>query len=74
MHDQDADQILTASDAARILGISRDMVRVLARQGLLPATRAANGYHLFRRGDVEQLARERAARRTAKNGVGKASK
>jgi DNA-binding transcriptional MerR regulator len=74
MLDHDADQILTASDAARILGISRDMVRVLARRGILRSRRAANGYHLFRRGDVEQLARERAEKRIAQDGAQKASK
>jgi excisionase family DNA binding protein len=56
----DADQLLTASDAARILGLSRDMVRILSQKGRLPAQRAANGYYLFRRGDVESLARQRA--------------
>lgn len=59
----DDDELLTASDAARILGLSRDMVRILASKGALPSQRAANGYHLFRRGDVEQLARVRAERR-----------
>jgi excisionase family DNA binding protein len=60
---EDADPLLTASDAARILGLSRDMVRVLARSGRLPSTRTANGYHLFRRADVESLARARATLR-----------
>jgi len=59
-----ADQLLTAIDAARILGLSTDMVRVLAREERLPSMRAANGYHLFFRGDVERLAAERARERT----------
>jgi DNA-binding transcriptional MerR regulator len=59
------DQLLTASDAARILGLSRDMVRILSQKGILPSQRTANGYHLFRRGDVEKLARERAEKRVA---------
>lgn len=62
------EQILTVSDAARILGLSRDMVRVLTQKGQLAARRAANGYHLYRRGDVEQLARDRAAQRSAAKG------
>ncbi|WP_414639143.1 helix-turn-helix domain-containing protein [Archangium sp.] len=60
----DPDQLLTAIDASRILGLSTDMVRVLTRKGRLASIRAANGYHLFRRGDVERLAEERARERT----------
>ncbi len=55
----DPDELLTAIDAARLLRLSTDMVRVLVRQGRLPSKRAANGYNLFRRGDVEQFAAER---------------
>ncbi|WP_224247442.1 helix-turn-helix domain-containing protein [Hyalangium gracile] len=62
---EDPEQLLTASDAARILGLSRDMVRILAHKGRLRALRAANGYHLFRRGDVEELARLRAAEKAS---------
>ena len=65
MNDDDQDQLLTASDAARILGLSRDMVRILSHKGVLRSQRAANGYHLFRRRDVEELARERARGRAA---------
>jgi DNA-binding transcriptional MerR regulator len=67
MTTDDRDQLLTASDAARILGLSRDMVRILSQKGVLPSQRAANGYHLFRRGDVEELARKRAAERRPRN-------
>ena len=61
MDTDDPVQLLTASDAAGILGLSRDMVRIVGQRGELPAQRSANGYFLFRREDVEQLARERAA-------------
>jgi DNA-binding transcriptional MerR regulator len=54
-----ADDLLTATDAGRILGLSRDMVRILSVKGRLAAQRASNGYYLFRRADVEQLALER---------------
>jgi excisionase family DNA binding protein len=54
------DPLLTAIDAARILGLSTDMVRVLTRSGRLPSERTAKGYFLFRRTDVERLAEERA--------------
>jgi len=67
----DADQLLTASDAARILGLSRDMVRILSQKGRLPAQRTANGYYLFRRGDVENLARVRAEQGASARGRGR---
>jgi excisionase family DNA binding protein len=55
-------ELLTVGDAAEILGLSADMVRVLHRNGLLQALRTPRGYRLFRRSDVERLARERAKR------------
>ncbi|HVE84989.1 MAG TPA: helix-turn-helix domain-containing protein [Myxococcales bacterium] len=59
------DELLTVGDAARVLGLSTDMVRKLARLGRLPALRARNGYHLFHRSDVERLAEERARERAS---------
>ena len=61
-------QWLTAGDAAAILGISSDMVGVLAKNGSLPHERTEGGYRLFRRSDVEQLAkaRQERVRRTGK--------
>ncbi len=53
--------LMTAVDAARILGLSADMVRLLARAGRLPAAaETVRGIRLFRREDVEALAAERA--------------
>jgi excisionase family DNA binding protein len=52
-------ELLTVSDAAEILALSVDMVRILHRQGRLPALRTPRGYRLFRRSDVERLAHER---------------
>jgi excisionase family DNA binding protein len=52
--------LLTVGDAAAILGLSPDMVRVLHRQGRLPALRTPGGYRLFKRRDVERLALERS--------------
>lgn len=57
---ENPEELLTATDAGRILGLSRDMVRILSQRGRLPAQRASNGYYLFRRADVEHLALERA--------------
>lgn len=63
-------QLLTASDAARILGLSQDMVRILTQKGRPRSMRAAHGYHLFRRGDVEDLARLRAVEKAAGHKAG----
>jgi excisionase family DNA binding protein len=55
-----ANDLLTPSDAARVLGLSPDSVRVLSDTGRLPAMRTISGRRLFRRGDVDRLAAERA--------------
>jgi len=57
--------LMTTGEAARVLGLSPDMVRLLERDGRLPAQRTTNGLRLFRRGDVEELAAARA--RTARS-------
>jgi DNA-binding transcriptional MerR regulator len=58
-----ADDLMTAVDAARILGLSADMVRLLARDGRLPAAaETVRGVRLFRREEVETLAAERAGK------------
>jgi excisionase family DNA binding protein len=54
-----ADDLMTASDAGRILGVSVDMVRLLARSGNLPFMSTISGVRLFRRADVDALARRR---------------
>lgn len=54
-----ADDLMTASDAGRILGVSVDMVRVLARAGELPFQSTVSGVRLFRRADVDALMRRR---------------
>lgn len=52
--------LLSPADAARLLGLSADMVRVLARRGRLrPVARSVGGARLFSRADVEWLAAER---------------
>jgi len=58
MHD-DPDDLMTGIDAARILDLSVDMVRLLARDGRLPSLRTIRGVRLYRRGDVERVAEER---------------
>ena len=55
--------LLTPADAARILSLSVDMVRILATSGQLPtAAKTTRGARLFRRDDVEELAATRAGR------------
>jgi excisionase family DNA binding protein len=58
-----SDDLMTAVDAARILGLSVDMVRRLAKDGHLPFMATIRGVRLFRRGNVEQLAHQRALRK-----------
>ncbi len=58
------DDLMTAADAARILEISSDMVRLLARGGGLPFMSTVRGVRLFRRADVDALARARAKQRS----------
>jgi excisionase family DNA binding protein len=57
---QSPDDLLTPSDAARVLGLSADSVRVLSDNGRLPSMRTVSGRRLFRRGDVDRLAIARA--------------
>jgi hypothetical protein len=59
-----AHDLLTTADAARILGLSPDMVRLLARDRRLPvAAETVRGVRLFRRDAVDALAAERAGER-----------
>lgn len=53
------DDLLTPSDAARVLGLSVDSVRYLADHGRLPVLRTTSGRRLFKRIDVDQLAADR---------------
>jgi excisionase family DNA binding protein len=56
----DPNDLLTPSDAARVLGLSADSVRVLSDNGRLPGMRTVGGRRLFRRAVVDRLAVERA--------------
>jgi len=74
-HGDDPEDLMTAVDAAKILGISPDMVRLLARKGRLrTAVQTIRGVRLFRRGDVQQLAHTRATRAQRKDAWGGASR
>ena len=71
-HSPDPDDLMTPSDAARVLGLSADSVRVLSDSGRLPALRTISGRRLFRRSDVDRLAAERA-QQIAVTAAGKAA-
>jgi len=71
-HSPDPDDLMTPSDAARVLGLSADSVRVLSDSGRLPALRTISGRRLFRRSDVDRLAAERA-QQIAANAAAKAA-
>ena len=50
---------LTTSDAARLLGLSPDMIRHLERTGRLHAQRTLGGMRLFDRDEVERIRMKR---------------
>jgi DNA-binding transcriptional MerR regulator len=57
------DELLETAEAGRILSVTPAMVRLLARQGRLrPAVLTRRGQRLYRREDVEVLARARRKR------------
>lgn len=60
-------QLLTPAEAAQRLGVGSARVRQLADARQLPAMRTLSGRRLFRREDVERLARQRETRRTKKD-------
>ena len=51
--------LVLSGEAARILNVSVDTVRLWERLGRLPALKTATGVRLFDRRDVERLARAR---------------
>jgi excisionase family DNA binding protein len=60
---RERDQLLTTTAVAKILGLSADMVRRLARSGKLSAQfTTTSGVRCFRLRDVEKLARARGVR------------
>jgi excisionase family DNA binding protein len=67
------DDLMTAIDAARILGLSVDMVRRLAKEGRLPFMSTIRGVRLFRRANVEALAHQRARRSNGNGAIVKRS-
>jgi excisionase family DNA binding protein len=58
-----SDELLSPSDAARILELTPAAVVAMARRGVLPCMRTAGGRRLFSRLEVENLAARRATAR-----------
>ena len=52
-------KFVLTSEAARILSVTSDTVRVMERRGELPATRTDTGVRIFDRAAVEALAERR---------------
>jgi len=61
------EQLLSAADAARLLGVVPATVRQMERDGRLPALRTRGGMRLFRINDVNRLMDQRQAARNAAN-------
>ena len=59
MHHQIVKRFILTAEAARLLGLTPNSVRVMARRGVLPAERVGT-IRLFDRGLIERLARARA--------------
>jgi excisionase family DNA binding protein len=59
------EELVTTSQAARLLGVSSELVRLMLRDGRIDAQRTPLG-SLIPRAEVERLAAERAARSAAK--------
>ena len=55
-------EFVLVSEAARILSVTQQTVRLWERTGRLPAIRVSGGVRVFRRDEVERLAAERQMR------------
>jgi excisionase family DNA binding protein len=57
----EAEQLMTAADAAKVLGVVPNSVRRMTDTGELPSIRTVGGFRLIKQSDVERLAAVRAA-------------
>lgn len=58
--------ILGTTEAALMLGMSAENIRLLEKSGRLPAMKTPSGRRIFKLEDVERLRLEREAQRQAK--------
>jgi predicted site-specific integrase-resolvase len=58
-------EFVSSFEAAQIIGCAPDTIRWLAREGRIPVAIETKAGRLFRRDDVERLARERREREAA---------
>ena len=65
-----SNEFLLTNEVARILLVTPQTVRTLNRKGLLPAEKTPTGVRIFRLPVVEEVARQRAARRRPPQGKG----
>lgn len=59
-------ELLTPSDAGKILGVSAHRVRQFSNEGRIPCYRTVSGVRLFWKGDIEDFKETRDALREAK--------
>ena len=58
-HDDSLRDLISVSEAARMLGRSSDQVRAYADAGRIPVIRTRSGQRLFKASDVERLISQR---------------
>ena len=65
----EATRYMSTADASRVLGVTPATVRLMARRGALPVSAMTEGgIHLFRRKDVDALARRRTEQKRTRKG------
>lgn len=69
MDSQPPNDLLSPSDAAKMLGLTPAAIVAMAARGVLPTIRTAGGRRLFWRTDVERIAAVRAQGRVANEGA-----
>lgn len=62
-HHDDANDLISVSEAARMIERSGDQLRAYADAGRIPVIRTRSGQRLFKAGDVELLAKQLRAQR-----------
>lgn len=58
--------ILTTFEVSRLIGLSPDRIRQLARCGVLPSVQTGTGMRIFDRRQIEDFKRQREQRETSR--------